>query len=111
MAMHRSTHAYPIPVRLVKKNMFVERTEYDEKTPASKLRMGETARWTNQRMFSKEKSRSLNRIKIAVRNFPTGINRVPFKLPFNVCDEKVRFPDAHDLTRERTLRRRDSKSS
>jgi hypothetical protein len=32
-------------------------------------------------------------------------------LPFNVCDEKVRFPDAHDLTRERTLRRRDSKSS
>jgi len=114
MPMHGPTHHDFAGENFVKEDMPFERTENEKETPVVQPRVGKAAVWTKRRMLPEELASRLHRVEIKIGHFPTRIQHIPLKLPFNVGNELVRLADVHAAgvwTRVRTRSRMPRKSA
>jgi hypothetical protein len=106
--LEQSARQFPLPVHgptkhqfvsqhFVEQDMFVERPKQEEEAPFAQAGVSQSAARPKVRALAKQLAGGLYRREVAIRDLPTGIDRVPFELALNVGDKVVRFPDVHAL--------------
>ncbi len=95
VSVHSPAHDYIAIGFLVKQEVLVERTKHDEKAPVTKARMVEATVRSNVRMLFEKSAGGLHSVEITIRNFPTGVDRVPLVLALDVRDKIIGLAQAH----------------